>query len=98
MPPREVPESEGGPTSLRTRGQYLDGKLPHGVLWALSHVLDLDAEGPVGLLLCGPVVDTLLGGGSRESGARAEMGAGTPTHTTCGISTPLRCAARAGLS
>ena len=86
MTPREVPQSEGGPTSLWTRGRYLDGELPHGVFRALSHVLDMDAEGPVGLLLRGPVVDTLLGGGSWESGARAaEMGAGTP-------------AARAGLS
>lgn len=95
MPPREVPESEGGPTSLRTRERYLDGELPHGELRALSHVLDLDAEGPVGPLLRGPVVDTLLGGGSWESEARAEMGAGTPPPHHLRHFHP---AARAGLS
>lgn len=58
---------EGRPSPRGPR--YLDGECPHGVFRVLPHVLDADVEGPVGLLLCGPVVDALLGGGSWESGA-----------------------------
>lgn len=49
-------------------GAYLDGELPHGVFRELSLLLDADPERPVRVLICGPVVDTFLGG--RELGVR----------------------------
>lgn len=70
---------------------YLDGELPHGIFRTLFCVLDAEPEGSVGFLLCGPVVDTFLGG--RELGVRrgkclsagagartAERGVGSPPH------------------
>lgn len=46
----------GGP------GLYLDGEPPHHVFWELPLLSDADPEGPVGVLVRGPVVDTFLGG------------------------------------
>lgn len=47
---------------------YLDGELPNRVFWELLLFLDADPERPIGVLFCGPVVDTFLGG--RELGVR----------------------------